>query len=144
MSFNHIVCPHCNITNRIPVAKMENNPLCGQCKKPLFFSKPIELIETSFAKHISKNEIPVVVDFWAEWCGPCKIMAPMFEQATAQLEPNVRMAKVNTEQQQNIAAQFNIRSIPTLVVFKGGKEIARQAGAMDSQSLVQWINQYLN
>ncbi len=144
MSVTHIVCPHCNITNRIPNEKIANKPICGKCKKPLFFAKPLELNASNFAAHITKNDIPVVVDFWAEWCGPCKMMAPMFSQATAQLEPRVRMAKLNTEQEQNIAAQFNIRSIPTLIIFKQGKEIARQSGAMDSQSLIQWINQYLN
>ena len=144
MSVTHIVCPHCNITNRIPNEKIANKPICGKCKKPLFFAKPLELNVSNFAAHITKNDIPVVVDFWAEWCGPCKMMAPMFSQATAQLEPRVRMAKLNTEQEQNIAAQFNIRSIPTLIIFKQGKEIARQSGAMDSQSLIQWINQYLN
>ncbi len=144
MSITHIVCPHCNITNRIPNEKIANKPICGKCKKPLFFAKPLELNASNFAAHITKNDIPVVVDFWAEWCGPCKMMAPMFSQATAQLEPRVRMAKLNTEQEQNIAAQFNIRSIPTLIIFKQGKEIARQSGAMDSQSLIQWINQYLN
>ncbi len=144
MSATHIVCPHCNITNRIPSEKLANKPICGKCKKPLFFAKPLELNTTNFTSHISKNDIPVVVDFWAEWCGPCKMMAPMFAQATTQLEPKVRMAKVNTEQEQNIAAQFNIRSIPTLIIFKHGKEIARQSGAMDSQSLIQWVNQHLN
>ncbi len=144
MSVTHIVCPHCNTTNRIPNEKIANKPICGKCKKPLFFAKPLELNASNFAAHITKNDIPVVVDFWAEWCGPCKMMAPMFAQATAQLEPRVRMAKLNTEQEQNIAAQFNIRSIPTLIIFKQGKEIARQSGAMDSQSLIQWVNQYLN
>ncbi len=144
MSVTHIVCPHCNITNRIPNEKIANKPICGKCKKPLFFAKPIELTASSFTTHISKNDILVVIDFWAEWCGPCKMMAPMFAQATAQLEPRVRMAKLNTEQEQNIAAQFNIRSIPTLIIFKQGKEIARQSGAMDSQGLLQWVNQYLN
>jgi len=138
----HIVCPHCDSVNRIPADKLSANPKCGRCKQPLFTGHPVELNSANFDKHISRNDIPVIVDFWAEWCGPCKMMAPIFHQAAGELEPGVRLAKVNTEQAQDIAARFNIRSIPTLAVFKNGQEITRQAGAMDLRSLTQWARQF--
>ncbi len=128
----HIVCPSCNATNRIPVAKMAAGPACGKCHKPLFNGRPVTLSSQNFQQHIKRSDIPVVVDFWAPWCGPCKMMAPAFEQASADLVPVARLAKLNTEDEQSIAGQFNIRSIPTMVVFKNGREIARQAGAMSA------------
>ncbi len=140
---SHIVCPHCNSVNRIPTQRLGDNPQCGQCKQALFVQHPIELTASIFPQHISRNDIPVVVDFWAPWCGPCKTMAPAFTQATKQLEPQVRLAKVNTEQEQGLAGQYNIRSIPTLVLFNNGKEIARQSGAMGAADIISWVRSRL-
>ena len=139
MTTLHIVCPHCQTINRIPGERLSQHPRCGQCKKPLFTGHPLELTDRNFQKHITRNDIPVVVDFWAAWCGPCKMMSPAYAQAAVTLEPKVRLAKLNTEQEQSIAAQFNIRSIPTLIIFKSGHEIARNSGAMSAQDIVRWV-----
>ena len=135
----HITCPSCEATNRLHGSKLEQHPKCGKCHQALFIGKPLELNSKNFSKVISKNSIPIVVDFWAEWCGPCKMMAPIFERVSADFEPRARLAKLNTEFSQEIAANFGIRSIPTLIIFKNGKEISRQSGALDQRNLIQFI-----
>ncbi|MCW5733739.1 MAG: thioredoxin TrxC [Enhydrobacter sp.] len=136
-----IVCPHCMAINRTPVDRPAAKAKCGACHGALFGSKPIAASEKIFSTHLQRNDIPVVVDFWAEWCGPCKMMAPAYERVAAELEPDVRFLKVDTEAQPQLAAQYNIRSIPTLILFRDGKVVAQRAGASDATSLRAWIQQ---
>ena len=139
----NIICPHCNTVNRIPATRLGDRPLCGKCKRPLFTGYPLELNDGNFTQQLARSDIPVVVDFWAAWCGPCKMMAPAYEQAAGQLEPRVRLAKLNTEVAQQTAGKFAIRSIPTIVLFDHGHEIARQSGAMNLPQLMQWIEGHI-
>jgi thioredoxin 2 len=138
----HIVCPHCSAVNRIPAARIDEQPNCGKCHRPLFTAHPVALSGASFERHVTRNDIPVLVDFWAPWCGPCKAMAPAFEEAARQLEPRMRLAKVNTDAEQALGAQFGIQSIPTLALFHAGREVARQPGAMGAADIVRWARSH--
>jgi len=136
-----INCPNCQATNRLPDSRLREKPVCGKCKKPLFNGKPMELHPGNVAATLNNNELPVIVDCWAPWCGPCRSFAPVFEQAAAQLEPGARFAKLNTEAVPSIAQRWRIQSIPTLIVFKGGKEVARMSGALPPAQFKQWLAQ---
>ncbi len=139
----HVVCPHCDSINRVPVQRLGAGPKCGKCHGPLFAGKPLPLDQGRFTRHIERSDLPVLVDFWADWCGPCHMMAPAFEQAAQDLEPRVRLVKVNTEQAQQVATQYGIRSIPTLMLFKNGREAARVSGAMNHAQLLGWVRPQL-
>lgn len=134
-----IVCPACAAVNRVPPEKPAEAARCGKCREPLFSGQPAELTATTFDKMVTRNGIPVLVDFWAEWCGPCKMMAPEFKKAAQAMEPAVRFAKLDTEAAPAPAAAHGIRSIPTMILFMDGKEVARQSGAMPAGQIVQWV-----
>ncbi len=134
-----IVCPHDGALNRVPTSRLSEAPRCGRCRELLFHGEPLELATRDFDRHLSQTQLPLLVDFWAPWCGPCRVMAPAFHDAAALLEPTARLAKVNTEEEPGLAARFGIRSIPTLILFAGGREVARQSGAMNApEQIARW------
>jgi len=135
----HVVCPHCHTTNRLPRARLDQGAKCGHCKQPLLECHPFELTKAGFDRHLAKDDLPLVIDFWAPWCAPCRMMAPAYTEAAAQLAPAVRLAKLDTEAEPEIAARFGIRSIPTLIAFQNGREVARRSGASDLPGLLGWI-----
>lgn len=139
----HLACASCLAQNRVPAARLGDGPKCGKCGAPLADGAPVELSEAVFDAFLGRTDLPVLVDFWAPWCGPCRAMAPVFERAAAQLATEVRFAKVNTDEAQALAGRMAIRGIPTLVLFRGGREVARVSGAMELRGLLAWLRQFV-
>ena len=135
----NVACPHCHTANRVPAHRLGDAPKCGTCSLPLFEGHPVELAEADFERHVARCDLPIVVDFWAPWCGPCSAMAPVFERAARELEPQVRLVKVNTDAAQLLAARLDIRGIPTFAIFEQGREVARASGAMNLARFVEWV-----
>ncbi len=139
-----LVCPHDGALNRVPLARLADAPRCGGCHQPLFQGQPVELDSAGFERHLTQSELPLLVDFWAAWCGPCRMMAPAFTAAAAQLEPYLRLAKVDTELAPDVASRFGIRSIPTLMLFVRGREVARHSGALTRpEQIARWATEQL-
>ena len=134
-----VVCARCATTNRVPANRLGEDPRCGACREPLLLDQPFALTKANFDRQLAGNDLPLIVDFWAPWCGPCRAMAPAYEQAAARLGPDVRLGKLNSDEEPEIAARFGIRGIPTLIAFLNGREVARQSGAVDLPRLLDWI-----
>jgi thioredoxin 2 len=138
----HIVCPHCDSTNRLPPERPAEAAKCGRCHRPLFEGEPVALSAARFDKHLAGNDIPVIADFWAAWCGPCRAMAPVFSRAAAALEPKARFVKIDVDAEPALASRYNVRGIPALFAFKGGRPVAQQAGLADERLLRQWVAEF--
>lgn len=138
----HVVCPHCDSINRVPMDKLAAGGHCGVCHRLLFSGEPLNLNQARFQRHLLKSDLPLLVDVWAEWCGPCKMMAPVFAEAARQLEPHVRLVKIDSDREQALAGQLGIRGIPSLILFKHGQEVARRSGALDLSTLLDWVRQH--
>ena len=139
-----LACPHCDAMNRMPRSRLGQSPQCGHCHQALFAGKPVKLSEANFDPHALRSDLPLLVDFWAPWCGPCLSMAPQFEAAAKQLEPHFRLGKVDTEAEPSLGARFAIRSIPTLVLLQAGREVGRQSGAIGADQIVRWARSQLS
>jgi thioredoxin 2 len=138
-----LACPHCHTLNRVPAARLGEAPVCGRCHRPLFTGAPIDLDAAAFRRHVEASDLPVLIDFWAPWCGPCRTMAPAFAEAARQLEPAVRLAKIDTESHPDLAAPWGIRAIPTLVLVVNGRELGRLSGAQPASAIVAWVRRQL-
>jgi len=138
-----VICPHCGQTNRLPAEKPAATAKCGACKQPLFDGHPADVDGKTFEKQIAKSDVPVLVDVWAPWCGPCRAMAPEFEKAATELEPHVRLVKLNSDNEQQIAGRLGIRGIPTMLLMHKGRELARTSGAMPAAQIVNWVRQHM-
>jgi thioredoxin 2 len=136
-----IACPHCQAVNRVPDERLQDDPNCGRCKQPMLSGEPVELTDATFATVVGKTGLPVVVDFWAPWCGPCRAMAPQFEQAARELKGRALFVKLNSDDNPKTSVRYRIRSIPTVLLFRGGEEYSRLSGAMPARDLVRWVQQ---